>query len=147
MTIRLVRKLSCIQDLMIIEECLRAMYLTADGTICQALMTMEYRSWRNNVIRNLMSDTKQHDACTAVEHVDPENIQLLSHLQNSVQAFLNGFKIVYANNICVISQLLPAICEEKMPKPENSASPGNSRQEESTNVFKKHKICRSPPRV
>jgi hypothetical protein len=111
------------QDLMIIEQCLRAMYLTADGTTCHALMTMEYKCWRNNVIRHLISDSKQNDACAPAGNFNPEDIQLLSQMPNSVQAFLNGFKIVYANNICVISQLLPAICEEKMPKAQNSASP------------------------
>jgi hypothetical protein len=64
-----------------------------------------------------------------------------------VQAFLHGFKIVYANNVCVISQLLPAMVEEKMMKQENSATTVQLRQEESTNVFRKHKTCRSPPRV
>jgi hypothetical protein len=47
MGIRLVRKLESMQDLILLEQCLRAMYLTADKTTCQALMTMEYQCWRN----------------------------------------------------------------------------------------------------
>jgi len=131
MGIRLVRKLESMQDLILLEQCLRAMYLTADKTTCQALMTMEYQCWRNNVIRHLISKHEEKNSAGEMP----------------VQAFLHGFKIVYANNVCVISQLLPAMLEEKMIKQENSVTAVQLRQEESTNVFKKHKTCRSQPRV
>jgi len=142
MGIRLVRKLENMQDLILLEQCLRAMYLTADKTTCQALMTMEYQCWRNNVIRHLISHSKQKkdDASKHEENSAGE-------IPGGVQAFLHGFKIVYANNVCVISQLLPAMLEEKMIKQENSVTAVQLRQEESTNVFKKHKTCRSQPRV
>jgi hypothetical protein len=148
MTIRLVRKLTCMKDLFLVEKCIRAMYHTADGASCQALNTMEYQCWRNNVIRQILFQSKQEEANTQQEHIKfEENMELLCQMPDSVQAFLCGLKIVNAKNICLISQLLPAMCEEKFHKQRCSNHDMQSRQEDCTNVFKKSKICHSPRQV
>jgi len=147
MTIRLVRKLTCIQDLFLVEKCIRVMYHTADGATCQALMTMEYQCWRNKVMRELLSKSKQEEAGTHAEEIDCqincEDMELMCHIPGRIQAFLCGFKIVYAKNICLISQLLPAMCEDKLHKQQYSNRDLKTRQEDCTSVFKKPKICHS----
>lgn len=119
MTIRIVRKLASVQDLVDIELCLRAMYNTADGTTCQAMLTMEYQCWRNSVIRQLLSTAGN---TTNIQDVDiaTEDTELLLQLPGSTSAFLCGFRIVYVNKICIILQLLPAVCAQmhrKRPPP------------------------------
>ena len=119
MTIIIVRKLASVQDLVDIEGCLRTMYNTADGTTCQALLTMEYQCWRNSVIRQLLSTAEDTTNMPDIDAVR-EDTDLLSHLPGSLQAFLGGFKIVYAQKTCVILQLLPAVCAQmhrKRPPP------------------------------
>jgi hypothetical protein len=134
------------QDLVEVEKCIRTMYHTADGATCQALLTMEFQSWRNNVMRQLLCTSKQEDAHTHAKDVNFEDAELLCLNPESVQAFLCGLKIVYANNVCVISQLLPAVCEE-LHKQHCSTIDMEARQENCTSVFKKHKTCRSPRQV
>jgi len=143
MTIRLVRKLTCMQDLIRVEKCIRVMYQTADGATCQALNTMEYQCWRNNVMRQMLSKSKPQEANTHAEDVNCEDMELLCLVPDSIQAFLCGFKIVYAKNICLISQLLPAMCEDKLHKQQYSNRDLKTRQEDCTSVFKKPKICHS----
>jgi hypothetical protein len=149
MTIRVVRKLSCIEDLIGLEKCLREMYHTADGAICQALMTLAYKCWRNSVVRQLQSIQELQEQDTEKQILDAysDDVELLWHLPGSVQVFLCGYKIVYARQLCSISQLLPAMCAEKQHKRHSTANEIDSRQEESINVFKKHRLCPSPPQV
>jgi len=75
---------------------------------------MEFQCCRNNVIRQLLCSSKREDARTHTEVVNFEDAELMCQIPDSVQAFLCGLKIVYANNMCLISQLLPAVCEEKL---------------------------------
>jgi hypothetical protein len=105
MTIRVVRKLAFMQDLVHLEKCLRTIYHTADGATCQTLMTMEYQCWRNNVIRQLllMSEEKSNEAHTPHLDVNRKEMELLSQIPGIVQAFLSGYKIVYAKNMSDIA--------------------------------------------
>ena len=80
---------------------------------------MEYQCWRNSVIRQLLSTAEK---TTTILDVDmaTEDTELLSQLPGSTEAFLCGFKIVYVNKICIILQLLPAVCAQmhrKRPPP------------------------------
>ena len=88
MTIRLVRKLTCMQDLFLVEKCIRVMYHTADGATCQALMTMEYQCWRNKVMRELLSKSKQEEAGTHAEEIDCqincEDMELMCQIPGSI---------------------------------------------------------------
>jgi len=137
MAIQVVKKLQNIKDLFDVEKCLRAMYQTADGATCQAMMTMEYKCWRHNVVRRISSSQIQPDA------------------QQSIKAILIGFQIVFVNDTCFISQLLPGTYEvtwqkdnAKLLAAENETTVDNNmRQECYHNVFKKPKICLSQRQV
>jgi hypothetical protein len=145
MTIQLVKKLENIKDLFNVESCIRAMYQTADGATCQAMMTMEYRCWRHNVVRKILSSTQNNSPKV-------NNLQADVEAQQSIQAILSGFKIVFVKDTCYISQILPATYEQTWKKDnarllaaENETTvDDNMRQECYHNVFKKHKICHSP---
>ena len=135
MTIQLVKNLHCMNDLLNVEKCLRAMYNTANGATCQAMMTMEYQCWRRNVIRKILSNSKQN------MDVEQDNLQV-NH--KPIQAFLSGFKIVLVNDTCYISQNLPGTYVQTWQQDNAQTTVDeNLRQENCTNVFKKHKICRS----
>lgn len=151
MTIQLVKKLHNIKDLLDVEKTLRAMYQTADGAICQAMMTMEYKCWRHNVMRRISSSTP-----SIPSQQDSQNqLRLQPDAEQSIKAILIGFKIVFVNDTCFISQLLPGTYEAtwqkdnaKLLTSENETTVDNSmRQECSYNVFKKHKICLSQRQV
>jgi len=149
MTIQLVKKLYNTKDLFDVEKSLRTMYQTADGAICQAMMTMEYKCWRHNVMRRLLSNTPSIPL-----QQDSQN-QLQPDAEQSIQAILIGFKIVFVNNTCFISQLLPGTYEAswqkdnaKLLSSENETTVDNNMRQECTyNVFKKPKICLSQRQV
>lgn len=84
-----VRKLCTAEDLRGVENKLRALYHTTDGAACQALMTMEYQLWRMRVLQLLSSTAKTEEESA------------------SVLAYLCGYKLVYTQHMCVISQILP----------------------------------------
>jgi len=146
MTIQLVKQLKNMEDLFTVENCLRAMYQTADGATCQAMMTMEYRYWRHSVVRKLLSNNNSQKWNNLQADVDAPPL---------IQATLSGFKIVFVNDMCYISQILPGNYDQTWKKDnaqllaaENETSVDqNMRQESYHNVFKKHKICHSPRQV
>ena len=169
MPIRLQRKLETIEDLIDIEACLRAMYNTVAGTACQALLTMEYVCWRNRVIGLLR---KGGGIPSQAPHPDSGQLPDSQHGGGggeSLEAFLCGFRIVYARHTCVIHQLLPSFCDgrdgrdgragtqqlltgtQKRVHTATTEQPPkhrvDTRQEESYHVFKKHRLCLSPPRA
>jgi hypothetical protein len=128
-------------DLINVEKCLRAMYHTADGATCQAMMTMEYQCWRRNVIRKILCNSKQN---MHVQQDDFKDNHTLSNEWPKIQAILSGFKIVFVNNMCHISQILPGSYVQTWKQDNAQATVDkNLRQEDCTNVFKKHKTCRS----
>jgi hypothetical protein len=156
MSLRVVRKLASTDDMTEVEQCIRAMYLTSDGTSCQALMTSEFLSWRNKVIRHILSQSEKvstrKEASAAPKLFCHDDWELLCHTPESIHAYLNGVKIVYAQDHCCIIQLLPALCRDK-PYSQNQEhditmkQQVNVRQEQSTCIFKKHKTCHSPRQV
>jgi hypothetical protein len=73
-------------------------------------------------------------------------------MPQSIHAYLNGVKIVYAQDHCFIIQLLPAFCSDKFYSQNKEhditmKQQVNMRQEQSTGIFKKHKTCHSPRQV
>ena len=129
MHFREVRKLCSLEDLRGVEQTLRSLYCAADGTSCQALLTMEYQLWRNRVLQLLL-----HTPPT-----DGESPQVL--------AYLCGYKLMYTQHQCVIAQILPDTCSagkclRTQPCPQQAP-----RQMDSDSIFKKQRICLFPPQV
>jgi len=162
MSLRVVRKLVSMEDMTEVEQCIRAMYLTSDGTSCQALMTSEFQSWRNKVLRHILSQSEKEprpldkpidkEASGVPKPPGRDDWEGLCYMPQSIHAYLNGVKIVYAQNYCFIIQLLPAFCSDKLYSQNKehditTKQQVNMRQEQSTGIFKKHKTCHSPRQV
>jgi len=162
MSLRVVRKLASMEDMTEVEQCIRAMYLTSDGTSCQALMTSEFQSWRNKVLRHILSQSEKeprpldkpldNEASGVPKPLCHDDWEGLCYMPQSIHAYLNGVKIVYAQDHCFIIQLLPAFCSDKFYSQNKEhditmKQQVNMRQEQSTGIFKKHKTCHSPRQV
>ena len=59
------RKLDSLEDLIELEKCLRVIHKTTDGVTCQTLMTLQYVSWRNKVVRQLAHEHGWYSAYTS----------------------------------------------------------------------------------
>ena len=75
-----------VADLTIVEMRLRELQRASTGVPCQALLTTEYLFWRHEVTKQLQG-------------VEPR----------CVEAFIQGFYLVYERNRCSVSQILPSV--------------------------------------
>jgi|688.fasta_scaffold234764_2 hypothetical protein len=96
-------KLETMEDLVKLEKCLRVIYKTIDGETCQALMTLEYVSWRNKVVRQLAYE-RATSSC--------ESEPLCAFLPGN----LCGYKLYFNQGNCSIFQLIPSQCQESMTR-------------------------------
>lgn len=128
-----VHRLRSVEDLRGVENKLRSLYSANDGIACQALMTMEYQMWRNRVLQQLLrlpaGETREESP--------------------HVLAYLCGYKLLFSQHQCIISQLLPdtrseSKCHASLPLQAPQQAP---RQLNTNCLFKKRRICHFPRRV
>jgi len=85
-------------DLIAVDMMLRDLHFTSTGRPCQASMTMEYQSWRHEVQKELRQ--------TIVGLRKPARLK----------AYIQGFSLMYCDNKCVVSQILPMVFDNSSQK-------------------------------
>jgi len=85
-------------DLIAVDMMLRDLHSTSTGRPCQASMTMEYQSWRHEVLKELRQTmvVLRKPAC--------------------LKAYIQGFSLEYSDNKCAVSQILPMFFENSAQK-------------------------------
>lgn len=82
-----------VADLTVVEMRLRELQRASTGVPCQALLTTEYLFWRHQVAKQLLGKG------------------LGAEPQRCVEAFIQGFYLVYERNKCSVSQILPSVVQ------------------------------------
>lgn len=102
-----------VQDLATVEMRLRELQRASAGVPCQALLTTEYQVWRHEVIKQL---------------AEKQLAERDGRKQPCLEAYIQGFHLLYEQNKCSVSQVLPSIVintpthdrvrKRKVPSPE-----------------------------
>jgi hypothetical protein len=80
-----------VADLTVVELRLRELQRASTGVPCQALLTTEYLFWRHEVTKQLQGTGAEPLRC--------------------VEAFIQGFYLLYERNTCSVSQTLPSVVQ------------------------------------